>query len=321
MLRRGWQALFLLVLGAALARGDDPAAPPAAPASDWPLVLPLLRTPPDYVPPGNPVSNAGFIDPAMPWDIVRERFDALYHMNRPTRAQYFLAPDGPFQKHGFLAVERNVDLQELTTYVEYAILPTFSAFIDVPFRSINPTINPNTTGLANMHAGVKLAMLQTHDTTVTFQFRAYLPTGAPHRGLGNDEIGLEPGLLLNWQARPDLLLEGQVLGYFPVNDTTFGSEIVQYGLAASYGERSEGVWVAPVAELMGWSVVRGKENVFVNPKKFVTHTTSGDTIVNAFLGVRAGYGCLGDLYIGYGRALTGEVWYKNLFRIELRYQF
>ena len=28
-----------------------------------------------------------------------------------------------------------------------------------------------------------------------------------------------------------------------------------------------------------------------------------------------------DLYVGYARALTGEVWYKNMLRVEFRYFF
>ena len=28
-----------------------------------------------------------------------------------------------------------------------------------------------------------------------------------------------------------------------------------------------------------------------------------------------------DLYIGYSRALTGDVWYKDIFRTELRFRF
>jgi hypothetical protein len=257
----------------------------------------------------------------MPWNVVRTRFDAVWDINRPTRGQYVLAPEGPGQKHGFPIVEKKVDYQELSAYVEYSFLPNFSAFVDVPVRFINPQLNPDNTGFGNVQAGVKLMMLQSHDTTVSFQFRTYIPTGPSRRGLGNDEIGLEPGLLANWQALPSLLIEGEFLAYFPVDNTTFGSEVVQYGLAASYGERGDGLWWAPVAELMGWSLVRGKEDVFINPKKFIVQNTAGDTIVNGFLGVRAGYGCLGDLYLGFGRALTGEIWYKNTVRVELRYRF
>jgi hypothetical protein len=76
-----------------------------------------------------------------------------------------------------------------------------------------------------------------------------------------------------------------------------------------------------VAELMGWTLTRGHDLVPLTPRRSVTVSTRGDTIGNGFLGVRAGYGTLGDLYVGYGRALTGDVWYKNTFRVELRYHF
>ncbi len=55
--------------------------------------------------------------------------------------------------------------------------------------------------------------------------------------------------------------------------------------------------------------------------------TTVDTVVNAKVGVRIGFGALAlgspyptrsDLYVGYGRSLTGEVWYKNLVRVEYR---
>ena len=55
----------------------------------------------------------------------------------------------------------------------------------------------------------------------------------------------------------------------------------------------------------------------------------GDTIVNAKVGVRFGFGSLqeqgllsrSDLYVGYGRALTGTVWYKDILRVEYRVRF
>ena len=34
--------------------------------------------------------------------------------------------------------------------------------------------------------------------------------------------------------------------------------------------------------------------------------------------VRVGLGDSADIYVGYGRALTGEVWYKDLLRLEYR---
>ena len=48
---------------------------------------------------------------------------------------------------------------------------------------------------------------------------------------------------------------------------------------------------------------------------------SGDTILNGKLGVRFGNGERWDIYTGYGRALTGDVFYKDIFRLELRLLF
>ena len=49
-------------------------------------------------------------------------------------------------------------------------------------------------------------------------------------------------------------------------------------------------------------------------------SASGDTIINAKLGVRAG-GQRQDFYVGYGRALTGEQWYQDIVRFEYRLKF
>jgi hypothetical protein len=327
MVRRGWPGILLVALvmlhGGGLRGGDGlPVPDPAAPAATLPLVLPLPSPPPEWVPPGNPWSNTGFIDPAMPWDVVRTRLDAVYNINRPTRGQYLFAPDGPGQK-GLPLPETRIDYQELSLYAEHAFLPNFSAFVSVPFRAVDPQVNQDHMGVGNMQAGVKVALVQCEDVTATLQFRTYIPTGLARLGLGNGAAGLEPGLLVNWQALPKVIVEGEVLAYFPVNDTrSFGSEVIQWGVGVSYGDRpAQGFWAVPVAEVMAWSLTRGKEEQVNSPRRVVTVTSSGDTIANGFVGVRAGYGCLGDVYIGYGRALSGQVWYKDMLRLEVRYRY
>jgi hypothetical protein len=339
MVRRGWPGILLVALSllpAGWLRGEDPVLPAPAPADllvqapapepppadAWPLVLPLLGKPPDWIPVGAPWSNAGFIDPALPWNMARLRFDAAYNVNRPTRGQYLLAPDGPGQK-GLPLPETRIDYQDVSLYAEHLIRPNFSAFVSVPYRAIDPQINDNHAGLGNVQAGVKLSFVETHDLLASLQFRTYIPTGVARSGLGNRVLGLEPGLLLSWQTLPRLLVEGEVLGYFPVNDTrSFGSEVVQWGAAISYGDRpSDAFWAVPVLEVMAWSLTRGKEEIFLTPRQSRIVTSSGDTIANGFLGVRAGWGCVGDVYLGYGRALSGDRWYKDILRLELRYRY
>ena len=41
-------------------------------------------------------SNVGYIDPAIPADLFRFRYDAAYDNNRPTRAEFFWSPGEPF---------------------------------------------------------------------------------------------------------------------------------------------------------------------------------------------------------------------------------
>jgi hypothetical protein len=48
---------------------------------------------------------------------------------------------------------------------------------------------------------------------------------------------------------------------------------------------------------------------------------SGDTIVNMKAGVRFFTGEHSNFYVGYGRALTGDVWYKDIIRVEMRLVF
>ena len=67
---------------------------------------------------------------------------------------------------------------------------------------------------------------------------------------------------------------------------------------------------------------------FVFPEN-VVHNAAGETIVNAKFGIRAGFGQdwsnkllnNSELYVGYGRALTGDVWYKDIIRVEYQLRF
>ena len=102
----------------------------------------------------------------------------------------------------------------------------------------------------------------------------------------------------------------------------FTGNVLRYGIGTSYIVAQNDRWyVAPVVETVGWTVLSGQE---ANDAGAVS--ARGDTIVNAKIGLRFGFGGSGcgtaptgsDLYIGYGRALTGEVWYKDMVRVELR---
>ena len=71
---------------------------------------------------------------------------------------------------------------------------------------------------------------------------------------------------------------------------------------------------------MGWTLLGGKLTEPLGDGVFEVKNASGDTIVNLKVGVRFGFGA-SDLYVGYGRALTGDVWYKDIVRAEYRLSF
>ncbi|MBI1918479.1 MAG: transporter [Planctomycetes bacterium] len=263
-------------------------------------------------------SNVGYIDPAPLFNLVRLRFDASYDNNRPSRAEFFY-PRAGSGGPGPRFADPSVDFQEGSAYAEAVLVPRLSAFVEVPVRFFNGTLNDNATGLSDINAGVKFSLLAGEDTAATLQLRNYAPTGEADRGLGTNHVTLEPAFLLSQKLSEALTLEGELRAWLPIGGTPFAGNIVRYGIGASYRlPCTESLWLAPVAELVGWTVLDGKEAANSAPGVIAIQDAAGDTILNAKVGLRTGLGEVGSLYVGYGRPLTGEVWYKNTIRVELR---
>jgi hypothetical protein len=173
-----------------------------------------------------------------------------------------------------------------------------------------------------MNAGFKWAFVDVPDWTATFQLRTYVPTGNASHGLGTNHVSLEPALLLNYRLSEKIRLEGELRYWVPIGGTDFAGDVIRYGLGASYGCRNpDGFWVTPVVEIVGWTVLGGKETVPLSPVLFATQDAAGDTIVNVKAGLRFGFGEHVDFYTGYGRALTGATWYTDVWRVEFRLLF
>jgi hypothetical protein len=264
-------------------------------------------------------SAVGYIDNAIPGNLLRLRFDAAYGANRATRDEFFYARGGPLGP-GLPLPEVNDDYQELSVYIEKLICPTFSAFIDLPVRFLNPTINSDHSGFGDLDVGFKWAFVSNATNVKTFQLRVFAPTGDASEGLGNNHVSVEPGLLCFYQPNCRLRLESELRLWVPIGGTNFEGEILRYGIGFSVGERRKDAWwINPVVEFVGWTSFDGREVSAISPK-VVDQSASGDTIVNAKVGLRFGRGSF-DVYAGYGRALTGEVWYKNMLRTELRWAY
>jgi hypothetical protein len=298
----------------------------------------------------------GYVDFAVPITQFRLRFDAAYDNNRPDRAEFFYGKCGCFatlppsnakfdpRAPGPPLLETRVDYQEIRPYLEYALTNRFSAFIETPYRFINPEQNANANGFSNLLAGFKYAVIACPDQYLTFQFTASTPTADVDRGLGNELVGLEPGVLWYRQLTDRVALSAELRDWVPIGGTDFQGNILRYGGALSYTAYSGCKFrITPIGEMVGWTVLSGKELAVANPgvpngngdptlgipADIAVKDAAGDTIVNAKLGVRLGFGPLvgpanlsrSDLYIGYGRALTGDVWYKDILRVEYAWRF
>jgi hypothetical protein len=289
---------------------------------------------------GRTASNNGgaYLDNPVPANQLRLRFDAAYNNRRPDRAEFFYPKCGCFRTAGLdpdadgpPLLERSVDYQEISTYAEALLLPQLSVFFEVPVRFINPDINDNTAGLSDLNTGVKYAFLASDCFVASAQFRVYIPTGDGDRGLGTEHVSLEPALLVYQRLGESLHFQAEIRDWIPIDGSDFAGNVLRYGAGLTYyAIDTETFRFGPVAELVGWTVLDGHETVVhsVETQSFTVEDSEGATIINSKIGVRLGIGSpeaygMGpvDLYFGWGRALTGDNWYEDIYRFELRFFF
>lgn len=267
------------------------------------------------------VTFVSFIDNALPRTQARMFFDSGMRVRRPGRAEYFQPTGGLPNSPGPPLPETSIDYQDLRTYGEVAVLPRFSTFVNTGFRWVNPDVNRNDGGFGDMDLGFKVAMLSLSDLLMTFQLRAYIPS-ASSSALGTEHFSFEPALLVNYQVLPFLTLEGEGRFWAPVGGGDFAGNVARYGLGVSYRQPSDRqFWIAPVAEAIGWTVLNGQAMAVTPSGNYYLEDAAGTTIFNMFGGLRVGWGYRASLYAGYGRALTGPTWFKDLWRLELRFFF
>jgi hypothetical protein len=271
--------------------------------------------------PSSSDSRVGYIDNAIPGTQLRLRYDDTLDNRRPTRAEFFYPQGGP-KGPGLPVPEPRVDSQELSAYVEYAPSPCFSGFLELPARFLNPEVNAAQAGFSDLNTGCKWAFVRSPDTVATLQFRVYAPTGDSHRGLGTNHVSLEPAFLAYYRWTDRLRGECELRTWVPIGGTDFAGDILRYGVGVSYQLCTiRNVNLAPVAEVVGWTVLNGKTSVVPPDGVPFVEDAGGQTIVNAKLGLRASMGGRADLYTGFGHPLTGNRFYENTVRVELRIRY
>ncbi len=302
-----------------------------------------------------PGSMVGYIDDAIVQSQIRIRFDDAFDDMFPDRSEYFYAkcscyrglqtaippaydPNAPGPGPG---VPNSINYQQLYINAEYSPSRRFSAFVEVPIRWLQPqgfqAIPPfqgfsNQSGLSDVTAGLKFAVVASEGTYLTLQFMSYFPSGDSSKGLGTNHYSIEPSLLLYKSLSSRFTLEGEVGDWHPIGGSAgvptagsegFAGDVFFYGIGPSYKlYRGNHVGVSPVVELVGWHVLGGFQTQPVTgPIDGAASEVGGMNIVNLKAGLRIGVGLRNSFYVGFGQALTHDNWYKHLVRLEYRYTF
>lgn len=267
-------------------------------------------------------SGVGYIDSAILGDQLRLRFDAAYNNVQPARAEFFWPVGGVLGPGP--GPETRADYQDISLYGERRIWNRVSVFGELPFRMLNPEIQANTAGIGDANVGFKYELSNSGDTVVTAQFRTFIPTADGTRGLGTRHVSLEPALLMWHRHNERLTFEAEVRDWMAVGGSeTIAGNVLRYGLGAGYVlNPNDCRSLSAVVEFVGWTVLNGGTAITTNPPVVTSlEDATGDTIINAKVGLRYRLNCRDSLYAGYGRALTSQTWYEDVFRFEYRQAF
>lgn len=289
-------------------------------------------------------SMVGYIDDAVPKSMIRVRYDAAFDDPTPDRAEYFYAkcgcyrglpPDNPaFDPNApgpGPGIPAKINFQQLYLMGEFSPVSRLSAFVEVPFRWLQPKpsgVNQafdNQSGISDVRAGLKFAVVAGESQYLTFQLKAAFPSGDSKQGLGTNHYAIEPMLLYYQSLSRRAAIEAQFGDTHPLSGSapvptltgsgTFSGDVMTYGLGPSFRVVDRPSFsLAPVVELVGWHVFGGYQTA-------VNGSSDGVNIVNIKFGARAAFSSRNSIYVGYGRGLTSDIWYQDIVRAEYRYQF
>ncbi len=265
--------------------------------------------------------SAFALEAARPANQFRIRFDSARNFASPDRAEYFWAAIG---SGGPPAAESSVDFQELRFYSEKSI-GSSSAFVEIPFRMLDPDVNSNTAGLGDINMGAKTVLLDNDDYVVSTVFRNYFNSGLDRRGLGRGHFVLEPGILGNYRVGCHTWLRGEMKFLIPLGADadaageaiTFGAGLTHVLAAAPYHSDDEwGLGAIASLEFQGISLLDGRGTLANG-----TTRTTDETLLYLYPGIRFLLGEKFDFGFAAAIPLNGPVLYDRMFRTEFRWSF
>jgi len=288
-------------------------------------------------------SMVGYVTDGSIRSQARVRFDASRGVDAPDRAELFYPKCGCYRdlpaSHPAFdpgapgpgpGIVTDLRFQQLYLYGEFAVNERLSLIGELPVRWVQPqAFVPGTgsfdshSGLSDLRAGAKIGLVATDAAALTLQLLGQFPTGDGRKGLGVEHFSFEPALLYNQALNARVRLEGQFGMVLPsggadgiaTTQESFAGKVLYYGIGPSVEVyRGDQVSFSPVVELVGWRVLDGYQTSTLS-------AVDNLNIVNLKIGGRLGFRDTSSIYVGYGRALTDAVWYRNIFRVEYRVGF
>lgn len=309
---------------------------------------------PCYEPRWMPIADSAFfVDAARPVTQMRLRWDNSWNFRHPDRAEYFWARQktnpaqvsGDPKRRGAAkgpdGIASRVDYSELSLYTEGAAGPA-GFFVEIPYRDLDPeaapaalALDPNframhMSGFADMTIGTKAMLLDCELMQLTLQFKTFIPTGSPGKGLSTGHVSLEPSLLMNLRLTPDTYIQAQLAYWIPIG----GDELYQGNIFHFHTSLNRVLWrpccgleLIGTFEVNEWSVLGGN---YTSPDLLVADANgrlspvalSAETsILSLGPGLRLFICEKIDVGVGTAFAITGSHWAEETVRAEFRWRF
>ena len=279
---------------------------------------------PCYDPKWKPLADSAFfVEAVRPVTQQRLRWDAGLGMIFADRAEYFWArADGSGRGPSPIAPSRgggSLDYHELSMYTETSS-GKFSAFINQPYRSVDPSDAAHGAGFAAMDIGTKTLLFDCELLQIAFQFRTYMPMGNTSKGLGNGHVSLEPSLIVGLCVSPDTYFQGQIAEWIPLGgNSDYEGAILHYHLSVNrvWFHMLPDVPLIFTYEINGWSF---QDGAYTDPT-LGTQAAGGQTYLSFGPGLRMSVCDKIDFGVGTAFALTEDHFAETLIRSEFRWRF
>ncbi len=163
----------------------------------------------------------------------------------------------------------SVDYHEFTMYQEVAA-GKGSFFIEQPYRTVNLPRDPgkgelHEAGFADINLGTKSLVFDCDLMQIAFQFRTYILTGVPSKGLGTGHVSLEPSLLFTVKLGCETYFQAQTSEWIPLGgDNAHQGSTFHYHLAINHvlGRCLPNVPVIGTVEMNGYHFQAGRYSEF-----------------------------------------------------------